>query len=334
MPFVETAEKRYKDRVYLQHFYRRGGKRRVIKGEPGSQEFAANYRRIHDEYEGRAGDHFIDGTFGALVFAYKASAEFMQLGDRTKAEYRRHLDTMSAEWRDLPAVLMERKHVLAYRDRFIKNPSVGNAKIKVLKRLLSWALDRDWIKINPAARVGAMKEGEYRAWPDAVIQQFRESNPPLEILHVFELAIHTGQRQADLLSMTWHQYNGAEIEVRQQKTDETVWIPAHAALKAALGAIPRNAVNILVSKNGQPWKRYHFSRLFRKATADAGVEGYVFHGLRKSAAVRLAEAGCPPDEIKAITGHKTNRMVEHYTKDADRKRLARAAVARLERPES
>ena len=75
---------------------------------------------------------------------------------------------------------------------------------------------------------------------------------------------------------------------------------------------------MLVSKNGQPWKRHHLSRLFREATA----------------AVRLAEAGCPPDEIKAITGHRTHRMVEHYTKDADRKRLARAAVARLDRPES
>ncbi len=91
---------------------------------------------------------------------------------------------------------------------------------------------------------------------------------------------------------------------------------------------------MLVSKNGQPWKRHHLSRLFREATAAAGIEGYAFHGLRKSAAVRLAEAGCPPDEIKAITGHRTHRMVEHYTKDADRKRLARAAVARLDRPES
>ena len=203
-----------------------------------------------------------------------------------------------------------------------------------MKRLLSWALDRGWIKVNPATRVGAMKEGEYRAWPEAVIRQFRESDPDREVLRAFELALHTGQRQGDLLAMTWHQYNGIEIEVRQSKTGETVWIPVLSDFRAVVDAIPRNAINILVSKNGQPWSRHHLSREFRKATAAAGIEGYVFHGLRKSAAVRLAEAGCPPDEIKAITGHRTTRMVEHYTKDADRKRLARSAVARLERPES
>ena len=126
--------------------------------------------------------------------------------------------------------LSKRKHFLQYRDRFIENPSVGNSRIKVLKRLLSWALDRGWIKINPATRVGTMKEGEYRTWPEAVIRQFRESDPRREILWAFEFALHTGQRQADLLDMTWHQYNGHEIEVLQSKTGETVWIPAHREL--------------------------------------------------------------------------------------------------------
>ena len=130
----------------------------------------------------------------------------------------------------LTVAVMERKHVLQYRDRFIENPSVGNSRIKVLKRLLSWALDRGWIKINPATRVGTMKEGEYCTWPEAVIRQFRESDPRREILWAFEFALHTGQREADLLDMTWHQYNGHEIEVLQSKTGETVWIPAHREL--------------------------------------------------------------------------------------------------------
>ena len=46
------------------------------------------------------------------------------------------------------------------------------------------------------------------------------------------------------------------------------------------------------------------------------------HGLRKTAARRLAEAGCSASEIAAITGHKTLAEVERYTRATDQARLA------------
>jgi hypothetical protein len=42
----------------------------------------------------------------------------------------------------------------------------------------------------------------------------------------------------------------------------------------------------------------------------------------------LAEAGCSAHEIAAITGHKTLKEVERYTKSAEQARLARQAIAR------
>jgi len=50
------------------------------------------------------------------------------------------------------------------------------------------------------------------------------------------------------------------------------------------------------------------------------------HGLRKTAARRLAEAGCSASEIAAITGHKTLAEVERYTRATDQVRLARQAM--------
>ena len=40
----------------------------------------------------------------------------------------------------------------------------------------------------------------------------------------------------------------------------------------------------------------------------------VFHGLRKAALTRLADAGCTTHEFAAISGHKTLSEVERYTK--------------------
>jgi len=55
----------------------------------------------------------------------------------------------------------------------------------------------------------------------------------------------------------------------------------------------------------------------------------VLHGLRKAAARRLAEADCTTEQIKAITG-QGDRMVAHYTKDANQRKLASAAILKLE----
>jgi len=55
----------------------------------------------------------------------------------------------------------------------------------------------------------------------------------------------------------------------------------------------------------------------------------VTHGLRKAAARRLAEAGCSANEIASITGHATLEEVARYTKAAEQKKLAQAAMNRL-----
>jgi len=67
-----------------------------------------------------------------------------------------------------------------------------------------------------------------------------------------------------------------------------------------------------------------------KAMKELGYS-VTFHGLRKSAAARLAEAGCSIEEIAAITGHKTLAMIQHYTKEAEQKKLAANAMAKMEK---
>jgi len=56
----------------------------------------------------------------------------------------------------------------------------------------------------------------------------------------------------------------------------------------------------------------------------------VLHGLRKTAARMLAEAGCSEEEIKAVTGRSTCAMVSHYTRAADQNKQATAAILKLE----
>jgi integrase len=94
--------------------------------------------------------------------------------------------------------------------------------------------------------------------------------------------------------------------------------------------MPRVADTILVGERGAPLTGSSLSVMVRKALREMGVDGYAIHGLRKNAAVALADAGCDAFEIAAITGHRTLGMVAHYAKRRDQRRHARSAMDKWE----
>jgi integrase/recombinase XerD len=72
-----------------------------------------------------------------------------------------------------------------------------------------------------------------------------------------------------------------------------------------------------------------FGNWFREQCDMANLHHCSLHGLRKAASVRLAEAGCTPHEIAAITGHASLKEIVRYTSTVDRKRLATAAMEKV-----
>ena len=87
-----------------------------------------------------------------------------------------------------------------------------------------------------------------------------------------------------------------------------------------------------MAREGESLDPVYFGAWFADAIEAAKVpDNCVLHGLRETAARRLAEVGCSAHEITFVTGHTTTRMVEHYTKTADRKRGASAAILKLEK---
>jgi hypothetical protein len=55
----------------------------------------------------------------------------------------------------------------------------------------------------------------------------------------------------------------------------------------------------------------------------------VFHGLRKNAVNMLLETGCTEAEVSTIV-EMSEQMVRHYSRDVNRRRLARSAMRKLE----
>ena len=88
---------------------------------------------------------------------------------------------------------------------------------------------------------------------------------------------------------------------------------------------------ILRTSFGKPFTVKGIGNFMADKIAAAGLPTRcVTYGLPKAAARRLAEAGCSTKEIAAITGHRTSQEIERYTQAAHQKRLAVAAIGRLQ----
>ena len=94
------------------------------------------------------------------------------------------------------------------------------------------------------------------------------------------------------------------ISVVQDKTGAKLKIPVHPKLAAAIGTMLRKNMTFLLTEAGAPFTALGFGNWFRDRCNEAGLQHCSAHGLRKACATRLANAGCTPEQIKAITGTK------------------------------
>lgn len=268
-------------------------------------------------------------TMGDLIAEYRRAPEFRQLAENTKKTYLRAFDRISS-FHKVAARDIRRGHIMQVRDAYQDTPALANQIVAVWAILMQFAYDREYIAANPARRIKAYRLGEHRRWKQEEIAHALETMPEHGRRAVL-LALYTGQRAGDCIAMCWSDYDGEAIQVTQEKTGVKLWIPCHEELRAELDGWRRDAVTILTNSLGQSWKPASFyTRMSQMLRDDPKLSGLVFHGLRKSAAARLAEAGCSVNEIAAITGHATLQMLALYTREAEQRSLARSAVTRLE----
>ena len=161
---------------------------------------------------------------------------------------------------------------------------------------------------------------------------------------VFYLAYFTGQRSSDTLKMKWADIAGDKIHVVQDKTGAELWVPLHPGLQADLAITERRGEPIVAAEliradghpsntAGQPISGRAFHHYWGKERRRLGLRDDQYtntlHGLRKNATINLLEAGCTNSEVKAITGHSTDVMVNLYSKKVNQRRQAREAMHKV-----
>lgn len=337
---IKTVRKRLASGAVASYHYDRVTGQRLLS-TPGTPEFAA-------ELDGILSALPQPGTVGSLLAAYYDSPEWSALADATKRIYRRghaHLESFAR----LPVAELRKATITGVRKDLRATPGLANQFLTATSALIEWALeteDDEWagLECNPVRSVKRAEGGAWKRWPEEALKAFEAADLPRDVRLGFALMLYTGQRRGDCLRMRWDDI-GETIRVVAQKTarndEDILWVPVHPSLRSLLDAerAHTKGLHVVHADDGRPYwdpdwatcqrrQGLFWERLNRAQKRVLG-EAYPPHGLRKSAAARLAEAGCTTHEIMSVTGHRSMRQVEHYTRQAERARSAREAMRKV-----
>ncbi len=303
---INSVRKRLADgTVKVYYFAWKSGPR--LNGEPGTPEFVASYneavaRKVTSP----------TGVLFSILQGYQATDEFRKgLAERTRRDYKAKIAIIEKEFGDFPLSALSDKlargEFMAWRDRLaLSSQRQADYAWVVLARVLSWALNRGLVAVNPCAKGGRLYRGTRndKIWTADDEAAFLASAPAHLHLPLL-LALWTGQRQRDLLRLSWSADDGTHIRLRQSKTGARVVVPVGAPLKVALDAAKENKCSpiILTSTDDRPWTQDGFRASWGKACKKAGIKGVTFNDLRGTAVTRLALAECTEAEIATLTGH-------------------------------
>ena len=224
-----------------------------------------------------------------------------------------------------PALIVELRNKLKQETTYrktIRSGSTVNRYLAAFSAALGIAASEwQWINSNPFSRVRREKENASRVRflsPEertALLETCKESrNKNLYIITV--LALSTGMRQAEIMSLTWHQvdFDRGVITLYKTKNGEIRSIPLAGLAKTELqkhGKV-RNLKNLYVFA-GRHLTYAQFPRgAWESSLKKAGITDFHFHDTRHSAASELAMSGASLHEIAAVLGHKTLAMVQRY----------------------
>ena len=283
-----------------------------------------------------------DRTCRALATRFYASADFQRLGERTRRDYQNKLAIfLASEFGAAPVRAVTKPQLVGYWQELYD--ARGHAMANGIKACISLLMTHaELIGWRAEGTNPALKMKRPALEPRCVLWL------PYEITHLVAvadavepaigdgivIALHTGQRQADVLDFGWQQMQDGRALFQPQKTSRSTRVriaaPLSPPLLARLDAIRARqrtgavvalqpAGPVITGPNGRyvaDTFRHRFAEIrAHAALALPAIADKRFQDLRDTAVTRLALAGCELAEICAITGHSAAsavHVIRHY----------------------
>lgn len=320
------------------YFRKRGMSLVPLPGLPWSPEFMTAYEAAQaGQGTAIAASKTRPGTISALVVGYYNSIEFRRLSPATKATYRGIIERFRIEHGDKTVANLQKDHIKRLMAAKAETPAAANNFLRMVRMLMVFAVEIGMRRDDPTLGIKKIKSRStgFYTWTEDDIAKFEQKHPlGTRARLALALLLYTAQRRSDVVRMGRQHIRDGKIEVRQQKTGTRLLIPMHNNLVEIITASKCNHLTFLVTKDGKPFSPAGFTNWFVECADEAELPaGCTPHGLRKAACRRLAEAGCSPNQIMAVSGHKSLKEVTLYTAAAEQERLASSAMSTINWPD-
>jgi integrase len=226
-----------------------------------------------------------------------------------------------------PAVLAKCRELLSSEPTHrspLRSNSTVNRYMAVISHLFTVAVKEwEWININPCNKLSKLSEprGRVRFLSDDERERLLEackksSNEYLYTIVV--IALSTGARKNEILSLTRNDVDLKQniVIFRDTKNKSTRSVPllcqARQLVVEVLKIHNLNTTLLFPSKihSLQP---FDIRKAWERAIRSSGIENFVFHDLRHTAASYLTMSGASLIEVAEILGHKTLNMAQRYS---------------------
>lgn len=312
------------------------GPRIWLQAAYGTPEFEAEY---HEAIKNRKAPQrprarTQEGSLAWLIARYQGSSAWEGLSRATQRQRANFFKRVVADAGDMPFKAVQTRHIRDGRERRAKTPSQANNWLDAMRRLFAWAVEHEFLEINPVEGVKNVKRPKtagFEAWNESDIEDFEQQwDVGSRERLAFALLLYTGLRRGDAARLGRQHIRQGAFYLRAEKTGTQLTIPILPELQRIIDATPTGNLTFIATASGRPMVKEGFGNWFRDACIAAGIKGKSAHGLRKAAATRLANAGVSDAELDAIMGWTPGSgMSRIYTRTRDSERLARQASNKL-----
>jgi integrase len=313
------------------------GPRIRIRAEYGSPKFAEEYQAALSGERPTSPKGFARaGSIQWLIARYRETPAWTSLSMATRRQRENILRQVIESAGPKPFNAISMATIAHGRDRRSKTPFQARHFLDTMRGLFRWAFEAQYVKIDPTAGVKnpfRRKGNGFPPWTEDDIAKY-EAHWPIGTKERVWLDVlqYTGLRRGDAVRLGRQHIRDGIATLRTEKSGETtaVTLPILPVLAATLAAGPCGDLTFICGARGEPMTKESFGNAFREAAQAAGVNKSA-HGVRKIGATRAAENGATVAELEAIFGWQGGGMAALYTKAANRARLSRSAMTKLER---
>lgn len=310
---------------------------------PDDHPAAVGYRNaLKDAKPGRA-----DGFVAGLIAEFRESSDFLGMADSTRYQWTRWLDRIDDEFGELELEGLDersfRGEVKDWRDKWKATPRQADYALQVLVRVLSYAKEAGRIDFNRAEGIDRLTKANAHAeliWSeDAIKAACAHEDTQREVAFAIRLAALTGLRRGDLTGLLWDEVGADEIARPTNKSGgaHIARIPLLPETRVLLQEIRKHrkgaaieAVTVLATPSGPPWKESYLTQQVRAAATAAGVDRRL-HDLRGTFVTRLCLAGLSDDRIAEICGWSVRAVARMRRTYCSAAAIAKDNVRRLKK---